>query len=363
MRAKEALELKTQELARSLAMLRATLESTTDGILVTDGGGKVTGFNQKFVEMWRMPPEVLASGEHQKLLEANSREFEDPLQFLATVRDVYASSPPESHDLLELADGRVFERFSRIQFVEERNVGRVWSFRDINDRKRVETARFLAEASATLVDLADDESTLQKVARLAVPTFADWCAVDMAGEGGLPRRLAVAHVDPAKVEFAHDLHRRYPPDPDAPHGVPQVIRTGESELVAEITDEMLVAGAQGRRPPPPSSGSWAASRTCACRSRVVAARSGRSRSSPPSRAAATGRTTSGWPRTWPLGGDRHRERPPLRRAAGRPTAARTSSSRCSPTSCATRSPPIRNAVQLLAPGAGDARAPRAGARR
>ena len=58
-RAKEALELKTQELAHSLAMMRATLESTTDGILVTDGDGKVTGFNEKFVQMWR-----LSRGDH-----------------------------------------------------------------------------------------------------------------------------------------------------------------------------------------------------------------------------------------------------------------------------------------------------------
>jgi len=133
-RAKEALELKTHQLAHSLAMMRATLESTTDGILVTDGGGRVTGFNQKFAAMWRISPEILHSLEHQRLLEANSREFVDPLQFLATVSEIYASSPPESRDVLELADGRVFERFSRIQFVDERNVGRVWSFRDITER-------------------------------------------------------------------------------------------------------------------------------------------------------------------------------------------------------------------------------------
>ena len=90
----------------------------------------------------------------------------------------------------------------------------------------------------------DEAGTLEKIARLAVPDFADWCAVDLAGEDGSPRRLAVAHVDPAKVEFARDLQRRYPPDPDSPRGVPHVIRTGESQWVAEITDAMLVAGAK-----------------------------------------------------------------------------------------------------------------------
>jgi len=137
-RAKEALERKTQELAHSLAMMRATLESTTDGILVTDGGGKVTGFNDTFVTMWQLPREIMDARKHRQLLEVTSRYFKDPPQFVARVEDIYAASPPESYDLLELADGRVFERFSRIQFVDERDVGRVWSFRDITERRRVD---------------------------------------------------------------------------------------------------------------------------------------------------------------------------------------------------------------------------------
>jgi signal transduction histidine kinase/ActR/RegA family two-component response regulator len=137
-RAKEALELKTAELARSLAMVRATLESTTDGILVTDGTGQVTGSNQKYLEMWRLPRDIMDSNEHRNLLDACSRQFDDPRQYLAGIDAIFASSPPETFDLLELTDGRVFERFSRIQVVEDRNVGRVWSFRDITERKLAE---------------------------------------------------------------------------------------------------------------------------------------------------------------------------------------------------------------------------------
>jgi PAS domain S-box-containing protein len=138
--AKEALELTTKELAQSLAMMRATLESTTDGILVTDDSGKVTGFNGNFVEMWRIPREALDAKEHRSLLEVAETQFEDPEQFRARVRDIYDSSPPESYDLLELLDGRVIERFSRIQRIDQRNVGRVWSFRDITERRRAEQA-------------------------------------------------------------------------------------------------------------------------------------------------------------------------------------------------------------------------------
>ena len=139
-RAEQALEQKTAELAHSVAMLRATLESTTDAILVTDEAGKVTGFNQKYVEMWKVPPVVMDARDHRQLLDLCGRQFADPRQFRARVEAIYASAPPESYDLLELADGRVFERFSRIQFVEERIVGRVWSFRDITERKRSEEA-------------------------------------------------------------------------------------------------------------------------------------------------------------------------------------------------------------------------------
>jgi PAS domain S-box-containing protein len=113
---------------------------------------------------------------------------------------------------------------------------------DITARKRTEEdMRFLAGASAALASLMDDASTLQKVARLAVPFFADWCAVDMLDADGKLRRVAVAHVDPAKVELAHELHRRYPPDPAAPQGVWNILRRGRSEMVSEITEEMITA--------------------------------------------------------------------------------------------------------------------------
>ena len=112
---------------------------------------------------------------------------------------------------------------------------------DITERKRAEDdARFLAGASAALADLVDYKSTLQKVARLAVPNFADWCTVDMLDANGKLERLAVAHVNPNKVELAHELYRRYPPDP-ASSGVWKIIRSGESMLTPEITDEMLAA--------------------------------------------------------------------------------------------------------------------------
>jgi PAS domain S-box-containing protein len=102
-----------------------------------------------------------------------------------------------------------------------------------------EDQRFVAEASELLASSLDYETTLANLATLAVPRFADWCAIDMVGNDGSIKRLTVAHVDPEKVAWAHDLAERYPPDPHALYGVPNVIRTQEPELLTEIPQELL----------------------------------------------------------------------------------------------------------------------------
>ena len=101
---------------------------------------------------------------------------------------------------------------------------------------------FLANASARLGSL-DYETTLREVARLAVPDYTDWCAVDIVQPDGRVERLITAHVDPEKVQLAQSLAARYPSNPDAPSGLPAVLRTGEPAHYAEVTDEILVAGA------------------------------------------------------------------------------------------------------------------------
>jgi signal transduction histidine kinase/ActR/RegA family two-component response regulator len=98
---------------------------------------------------------------------------------------------------------------------------------------------FLAEAGSLLASSLDYQTTLATVALLAVPTLADWCAVDVVEEDGRLGRVAVVHADPAKIELAQELGRRYPPDPNQAHGVPEVIRSGRPELHPEITDELL----------------------------------------------------------------------------------------------------------------------------
>jgi PAS domain S-box-containing protein len=115
---------------------------------------------------------------------------------------------------------------------------------DISEARRArESRQFLANAMELLGSSLDYEETIRRVADLAVPTIADWCAVDILDENGTARRIAVAHDDPRKVELAHQLHERYPPDPDASRGVAYVVRTGQPDMMTEIPEELLAAGA------------------------------------------------------------------------------------------------------------------------
>ena len=125
-----------RELAYTVAMLRATLESSSEGILVTDDDGRVLMFNEQYAAMWRVPRALLDAGDHWSILEHVCQEFHDARSFLARVEEIYSSSPPDSFDVLALRDGRIVERSSRIQSVEGQTVGRVWSFRDVSERRR-----------------------------------------------------------------------------------------------------------------------------------------------------------------------------------------------------------------------------------
>jgi PAS domain S-box-containing protein len=110
---------------------------------------------------------------------------------------------------------------------------------DITERRELEDAqRFLGEASRTLASSLDYEETLGRVARLAVPRIADWCAVDVL-EGGRIRRLAVAHSDPAMEQLAWEVAQRFPTDPAAERGVARVLRTGEPEFAPELPADLL----------------------------------------------------------------------------------------------------------------------------
>ncbi|MFO7141088.1 PAS domain-containing sensor histidine kinase [Arthrospira sp. PCC 8006] len=129
-----------QEAARSLSMLQATFDSTDAGILALDRYGQVCHFNQKFVQMWEVPESFLNPHQNRSTLAFVMRQLKNPPQFLKTIMQLSAQPYIPTYDVVEFKDGRIFEVYSHPSKVGNKLVGRVWSFRDITERKRVEKA-------------------------------------------------------------------------------------------------------------------------------------------------------------------------------------------------------------------------------
>lgn len=129
-----------EEVARSISLRRATLESTADGILVVNRSGQVSDFNRQFLRLWRIPKKLLGCRDDKKLLEFVLNQLKDPKAFLKKVNFLYAHPRKASFDIFKFKDGRVFERYSQPQEIANHVVGRVWSFRDVTRRKEAEDA-------------------------------------------------------------------------------------------------------------------------------------------------------------------------------------------------------------------------------
>lgn len=171
-----------EKLRQSVSLLEATLDATADGILVVDRRGHVATYNRRFLALWRIPPSLAARHEDHALLSFVANQLEEPQPFLEGVRDLYAWPENKSLDVLRFSDGRVFERYSMPQLVDEQIVGRVWSFRDVTQREvLLQRASFLADATRLLSTL-DLSKALDAVVHLAVPYLGDRCAITVFGD-------------------------------------------------------------------------------------------------------------------------------------------------------------------------------------
>ena len=377
---------KNAELAleHSVSELRATLESTADAIVVVRNDRVITSYNQHLVDMFKIPDEIMASRSAGDAFAHLLEQVRDPDRVRATVHELFTTPEAESYDVFELLDGRVLERYSKPQRVGGVGVGRVWSFRDVTDRRHAEEelreseerwrrlttvavegvlihdhgvlidanpsfarmfgyepeelvgrnvleflpapewrdvlkrnveigfeqpfeavglrkdgtrvaleivgratthhgrgvrvtsvrditerkrlaeqeleivreqaaraeavatasrAAFLAEASRVLAGSFDYETTLASLARLAVPTLADHCSVDVQVSEGVFSRVGVAHIDPAKMEFVRKLaDYAFVPRLEA-HPIVRALTEGVPVLVPEMSSEMLDASA------------------------------------------------------------------------------------------------------------------------
>lgn len=146
------------ELKAAVSQLTATLESTNEGIVVVGSRNQMTRFNQRFVEMWRIPQEIIHSRDDEKILDIVLDQLVDPATFWKPIEQLKAKPLAESFDVLSFKDGRVYERFSRPQIHDGTPIGRVYSFRDITERVRSDSLQAalykISEAIYAVPDLA-----------------------------------------------------------------------------------------------------------------------------------------------------------------------------------------------------------------
>ena len=129
-----------EALANSLSLLNATLESTTDGILSVELATGRMCANTRFRTMWNIPTEMMETCGDDALIAWNARQTNDPERFIARIKEVHARPEPEAFDVIDLKDGRVFERYINPQRVGGTVVGVVVNFRDITARRKTEAA-------------------------------------------------------------------------------------------------------------------------------------------------------------------------------------------------------------------------------
>ena len=141
-------------LAQELALLQAVLDSTEEGLLVVDAEGRIVRFNQGFAELWRLPEEILATGDDERALAFVLDQLLDPEDFLAKVRELYSRPDATSEDILHFKDRRVLERTSRPRLIHGVPTGRIWSFRDVTRRYRGEMVRNAAYSISMAVHSA-----------------------------------------------------------------------------------------------------------------------------------------------------------------------------------------------------------------
>ncbi len=125
---------------KNASLLNAALDSTADGILVVDTAGNITGYNKVFCAIWGIPEHTLDAAGEKTALAYMTPLIGDSREFVARLKELYAHPDRESYDMVSLTDSRVFERYSKPQKIGNTIVGRVWSYRDITERRFAEEA-------------------------------------------------------------------------------------------------------------------------------------------------------------------------------------------------------------------------------
>lgn len=236
--------------------LATILRSIGDAVIATDDRGRVTFMNAVAEALTGHPASSAADQPLEEVFrrvgesasDADTLSAPGPISVAAGSTGGAHAAFPGRTSLLRPDASRLPVDVSTapIRAPDARVAGVVVVFRDATEKRKMEDRlQLLSDASVALLSASlEYRDRVASVAKLAVPRFSDWAAVDMVEPGGRLVRLATAHVDPRKLAAVDELARRYPEDPSSPNGLYAVVRNGTTAFVPVITDAMLAASAR-----------------------------------------------------------------------------------------------------------------------
>ena len=228
-----------KQVEEQLAFQADVLSQVSDAVIAIDNEHQITYWNPAAEQLYGFTAaEVLG----QPVEEVTHYQWLNPADEPAAYETLTTRSSWQGENWHATRYGEPLHVESTVSVLKdtaERPIGLLAVIRDITERKRAEEAEyFLAQSSAILASSLDYGTTIEQIVRLAVPTLADWCTLDILEEGH-SRCVAVAHVDPAREALLWELRRRYPIFPDGPSPGSQVLRTEQSVLYPQFRAEEL----------------------------------------------------------------------------------------------------------------------------
>jgi PAS domain S-box-containing protein len=225
--------------AEARERLAAIVESSHDAIIGQDAAGIITSWNKAAEQLFGYPADEAIGRSIEFIVPPELRG-----QVAETMSKIHHGQKAEYADTIRVRkDGRRIEvtsQISPVRNIEGEVIGAAKISRDNSDRKRTERMlRFLSDASSELATLVDYSSTMQRIARLAVPFFADWCVVDIIDPNGRIERVAHAHADPAQEPLLKEFVDRYPLDWNSSALSAQALRSSKPQLLEEMPDAFL----------------------------------------------------------------------------------------------------------------------------